>query len=200
MIKNVGLYFGSFSPIHVGHLVVANTVLDKLNLDEIWFVITPMSPDKVDVDMLDHMSRLDILRNSISDNPRLQVSTIEIGMEQPNYTYKTLRKLREINPEIEFSVIMGTDNSNNLKNWLNVGEIGVNHRLILVNRDNYEPKSENFDWYGDYVRVEIPRLDVSSTLIRSKINKNESIRYLVPRSSEGLIIEYYGNKQKHKET
>ena len=95
MEKKVGLYFGSFNPVHIGHLIVANTVLDKTDLDEVWFVISPMSPDKVNMNLVHHDERYKILKEALTDNNQLHVSTIEFDMEQPNYTYKTLEKLRK---------------------------------------------------------------------------------------------------------
>jgi nicotinate-nucleotide adenylyltransferase len=172
MGRKVGLYFGSFNPIHIGHLIVANTVLDKTDLDEIWFVISPMSPDKQDVNLVHHWERFKIVRSAIKGNNKLYVSDIEFDMEQPNYTHKTLAKLREIHPENEFGIIMGSDNAVSLRQWVGIEHWQEHHKLYVVERPNSYLEHGSLRWYGkgNYQIVDMSEVGISSTIIRDKLS------------------------------
>ena len=185
MDKNIGLYFGSFNPVHIGHFIVANTVLDRMELDEIWFIVSPKSPDKQNIDLLDHRERYNILKEALREDRKMYVSNVEFDMEQPNYTYLTLRKLREKYPTFTFSIIMGSDNANHLEQWVGVQEWKEHHKLYVVERPNHYLEKGILNWYGEdnYVVVEMPDISISSTLIREKVKRGESIKYLVPRES-----------------
>jgi nicotinate-nucleotide adenylyltransferase len=193
-MKKVGLYFGSFNPIHHGHLIVADTLLGSSDLDEVWFVITPKSPDKTGMDLLCHNKRYDMLEKVIKDNPKLQISTIEFGMEQPNYTHKTLEKLRLENPTNEFVVIMGSDNANNLQQWVGIDEWRHHHKLYVVERPLNYLEHGSLRWYGEgnYKIFEIPEINISSTMIRGNIKSGKSIKYLVPNNIINDITKNYG--------
>lgn len=196
MKKKIGLYFGSFNPVHLGHLIVANTVLDKTELEAVWFVISPMSPDKQDMNLVHHTERYKILRSALMGDNGLDVSTIEFDMEQPNYTYKTLEKLREKYPEHEFGVIMGSDNANGLKQWVGIEHWQEHHKLYVVERPNSYLEHGSLRWYGQgmYQVIEMPEVGISSTIIREKVKNGESIKYLVPRESIFRIEDSYGTK------
>ena len=140
---------GSFNPIHVGHLIVANTVLDKTDLDEIWFVISPMSPDKQNMDLVHHDERYKIVIEALKNNDKLHVSNIEFDMPQPNYTHKTLSKFRDKYPTYEFGIIMGSDNANGLKQWVGIEEWQKHHKLYVVERPNSYLERGSLRWYGD---------------------------------------------------
>ena len=197
MEKKIGLYFGSFNPVHVGHLIVANTVLDKTDLDEIWFVISPKSPDKVNMELLSHNERAKILSDALHDNRHLHVSTIEFDMEQPNYTYKTLDKLRDKHPTYEFGVIMGSDNANGLQQWVGIEHWMEHHKLYVVERPFSYLEHGSLRWYGAgrYQIMDMPEVGISSTIIRDKVKKGESIKYLVPDSVVSRIQFNYGTKK-----
>ncbi len=202
MKTKVGLYFGSFNPVHIGHLIVANTVLDKTDLDEVWFVISPMSPDKQDINLVHHNERFKILREALKEDSHLQVSTIEFDMEQPNYTYKTLARLREKYPENEFGIIMGSDNAVSLKQWVGIEHWQEHHKLYVVERPNSYLEHGSLRWYGEgkYKVIEMPEVGISSTIIRQKVKDKESIKYLVPRECINRIEFNYGTKEESKET
>lgn len=202
MDKKVGLYFGSFNPVHIGHLIVANTVLDKTDLDEVWFVISPMSPDKQNINLVHHDERFKILREALTDNNQLHISTIEFDMEQPNYTYKTLTRLRKKYPENNFGIIMGSDNAVSLKQWVGIEEWQKHHKLYVVERPNSYLEHGSLRWYGEgkYKVIEMPEVGISSTIIRQKVKDQESIKYLVPRECINRIKFNYGTKKEIKET
>lgn len=198
-MKKVGLYFGSFNPIHLGHLIIANTTLDSTDLDEVWFVVTPMSPDKIGLGMTHHEDRLTILEKSISDNPKLHGSDIEFDMEQPNYTNKTLDRLSFTYPDYEFSVILGSDNVLGLSNWVGVEEWLGKYRLLVCQRHGYEvtkPLKEMGLLTDNYELVDIPLIGVSSTKIRNNVREGKSIKYLVHDCVINEIQDYYGTKEK----
>jgi nicotinate-nucleotide adenylyltransferase len=197
MKKKIGLYMGSFNPVHIGHLIVANTVLDKTDLDEVWFVISPMSPDKQNMNLVHHDERFKILREALTDNNQLQVSNIEFDMEQPNYTYKTLEKLRKKYPNNEFGIIMGSDNANGLKQWVGVEHWQEHHKLYVVERPNSYLERGSLRWYGQdrYHVIGMPEIGISSTIIRQKVKDKESINYLVPKECISRIEFHYGTKK-----
>ena len=198
MKKKIGLYFGSFNPIHVGHLIVANTVLDKTDLDEIWFVISPKSPDKVNVNLVHHTERFKILKEALKGNQKLRISTIEFDMEQPNYTHRTLTKLREEYPEDEFGIIMGSDNAVSLRQWVGVEQWMEHHKLYVVGRPNSYLEHGSLRWYGHgrYQIMDMPEVGISSTMIRDKVRKGESIKYLVPDNVINRIEFNYETEEK----
>lgn len=197
MGKKVGLYFGSFNPVHIGHLIVANTVLDKTDLDEVWFVISPMSPDKQNMNLVHHDERYKIVKEALKDDTKLHVSNIEFDMEQPNYTYKTLERLREKYPNNEFGIIMGSDNANGLKQWVGIEHWQKHHKLYVVERPSSYLERGTLEWYGEgkWEVVEMPEVGISSTIIREKVKKGESIKYLVPRETINRVKFNYGTKE-----
>lgn len=200
--KKIGLYFGSFNPVHIGHLIVANTVLDKTDLDEVWFVVSPMSPDKTNMNLVHHEERYKILREALKDNTKLHASNIEFDMEQPNYTYKTLSRFRKKYPKHEFGIIMGSDNAVSLKQWVGIQRWQEHHKLYVVERPNSYLEHGSLRWYGEgkYQIIEMPEVGISSTIIRDKVSKGESIKYLVPRECINRIQFSYGTKKESKET
>lgn len=191
--KKIGLMFGSFNPLHIGHLHVADSVVDQTDVDQVMFVLTPQSPDKINYDLLDVNYRLDIITKVIGDSERLSICLLELELPQPNYTYITLRKLREQHPDVEFSIILGVDNVINLHNWVNISEISEHHKLYLVNRPGYSIDLKGLGWYNNsnYELVSTVDLGISSTIIREKVRRGESIKYLVPNESVELVKEFY---------
>ena len=131
---NVGLYFGSFNPIHLGHLVIANHMVSRGGLDQVWIVVTPTSPFKLSDEMIPEEHRLQMVKLAIADNPYIFSSDIEFKLERPSYTADTLQHLRDKFPEVNFSVILGEDNYDNLHRWKNYKSIHENHRLLVYPR------------------------------------------------------------------
>jgi len=180
----VALFFGTFNPIHVGHLILAQSALENAGVHKVWFVVSPSSPDKDYTKLLHEFDRLDLVREAIRDNPDLKVSDVEFHLAKPSYTYLTIRKLKEENPDIEFFILMGADNYKNLSKWKNVEELRQQVRFIVY------PRDENTeDWKEDELCkfIKAPLLNISSTLLREMIKTGKSTRYLIPEDAIKLI-------------
>jgi nicotinate-nucleotide adenylyltransferase len=188
----VGLYFGSFNPIHLGHLIIANHMLIRADLDEIWIVVTPSSPFKLDSKMIAEQHRLQMVRLAVSENPSIFASDVEFNLDRPNYTVDTLGILREKFPQIVFSVILGEDNYQNLHTWKNHSEIINNHRLLIYPRRVSSSPVSREDYLENSKAVlytNAPMIEISSTHIREAILNHQDIQYLLPDS----VISYIGN-------
>lgn len=176
----IGLFFGSFNPIHIGHLIIANHVATQTDLDKVWMVVSPQNPFKPKKTLAKDHDRLHLVRLGIGDNPKIEASNIEFSLPQPSYTVDTLAVLKEKYPDKEFALIMGGDNLQSFHLW-------KNYEQILSQHDIYVYKRPNTD-LGDLathprVRIcEAPLLDISATYIRECIKARKSIRYLVPES------------------
>jgi len=190
--KKVGLYFGSFNPIHIGHLIVAKAALEHTDLDELWFVVSPQNPAKVKSGELEDANhRLEMVMRSISDESKFEACDVEFDMSRPSYTADTLRVIREKNPETHFTIVVGTDTQRKMVNyWRNREEILDMHDMIVYPREMSEKDSK---WkltdkaYSVSTYLEdVPQIDISATLIRKNIHSNISNRYLVP----DVVIEY----------
>ncbi len=174
----VGLYFGSFNPIHNGHLIIANHVINFTDLDEVWFVISPQNPFKKKSNLLDSYDRLHLVELAIGENPRIKPSTIEFNMPVPSYTIDTLTYLKEQNPDYEFTLIMGSDNLVNFHKWKNHDVILKYYSIIVYMRPGYEDVP-----FLDHPKVnalDAPLLEISSSFIRKLIKEGKSPQYLVP--------------------
>ena len=174
----IGLFFGSFNPIHIGHLIIANYMATQTDLDKVWLVVSPQNPLKPKKTLARDYDRLHLARLGIGDNPRLQASNVEFDLPKPSYTVDTLAFLKEKYPERTFSLIMGGDNLASLHLWKNYGQILANYDIYVYKRPAYDP--------GDlaahpHIRIcEAPLLDISATYIRECVRTGKSVRYLVP--------------------
>ena len=183
---HIGLFFGSFNPIHVGHLIIAQAALDMAALKQVWFVVSPGSPDKDYNKLLHEFDRFDLVFEAIRDNPSFRVSDVEFALPRPSYTYLTLRKLREKYPDYEFSIIMGADNFENLNRWKNVEEIRQHVRFVVYPRMGSQKPDRLED--NDLVSwIDAPLMQISATLIRDMIRKGQSVRYLIPEDARKLL-------------
>jgi nicotinate-nucleotide adenylyltransferase len=183
----VGLYFGSFNPIHVGHLIIAQAVQERANLDEVWFVVSPQNPFKKSNSLLHEFDRYDMVRLSIEENDAFRVSDVEFNMPRPSYTIDTLVYLKEKHPGYQFKLIIGGDNLSIFPKWKNSHKIIEDFGLIVYPRPG-EKKSELID-HPNVIFIEAPLLDISATYIRKCIRENKSIRYLVPTKTCEYIYE-----------
>jgi nicotinate-nucleotide adenylyltransferase len=174
---NTGLFFGSFNPIHQGHLIVAQSVLEFANLHEVWFVVSPQNPLKKNKNLLHEFDRLDMVNLAIKDNDRFRASDIEFQMPRPSYTIDTLAYLREKYPNKSFKLIIGGDNLDILPKWKNSEKIVQEFGLIVYPRPG--GSAERLD-NSNIAYVEAPQMDISATFIRKCISQEKSIRYLVP--------------------
>lgn len=181
----VGLFFGSFNPIHVGHMIIAQTMLDSGLINELWFVVSPQNPFKKNNNLLHEFDRLDMVEAAIADNPKFKTSDIEFNLPKPNYTAHTLAVLSERYPNKEFALIIGGDNLSSFHKWKNHQTILDHHELLVYPRPkSNEPRIQ----LSDRIHfIEAPLLNISATFIRSKIKNGYSIKYLVPIEVEQFI-------------
>ncbi len=181
----IGLYFGSFNPIHNGHLIIANHILNETDLKKIWFVISPQNPFKESSSLLNEYDRLHLVNLAIDGDDRLKAIDVEFQLPKPSYTYYTLAYLRERYPEHEFVLIMGSDSFQNLQNWKNYEAIIKNHQIVIYKRPGFDfSNSLN----ANLIVMSAPLLEISATYIRGLAMDNKSIKYLVPEEVENEII------------
>jgi nicotinate-nucleotide adenylyltransferase len=189
----IGLFFGSFNPIHTGHLMLAEGIMNETDLDQIWFVVTPHNPTKKKGNLLADHHRLNMVRDAIHDNLKFRASDIEFHLPQPNYTAITLTHLREKNPEHTFSLIVGEDNLRGIKTWYNSEFILSNFRILVYPRsiqadESVSKDEKSMDGNIEYLS-DVPALELSSSQIRALIKQQKSIKYMVPESVERMIKE-----------
>lgn len=184
----VGLFFGSFNPIHIGHMIIANTMVEHGDLDQVWFVVSPQNPLKKRATLLHEFDRYDMVRLAIADNHKLNVTDVEFHMPKPSYTVDTLAYLTDKHPNVTFSLIMGEDNLKSFHKWKNYEHILGNYGLLVYPRMGSSTKELPVLVEGADVRlIEAPLVDISATFIRDALKKNKSIRYLVNSDVENFI-------------
>jgi nicotinate-nucleotide adenylyltransferase len=183
--QKIGLFFGSFNPIHVGHLIIANIMAETTDLNKVWFVVSPQNPFKASKGLLHEFDRYDLVRAAIFDNYKLDVSDIEFHLPKPSYTIHTLVHLKEKHPEKDFKVILGEDNLVNFTKWKNHQQILKDFGLYVYQRPNTQ--LSELKTHPNVRYIEAPMLDISATFIRACIKRNQSVRYLVPDVVEERI-------------
>lgn len=174
---NIGLYFGSFNPIHTGHLIIASHIANYHPVQEVWFVISPHNPFKKEHNLLNEHHRLFLVQQAIEGEKKLRASNVEFGLPKPSYTINTLAYLKEKYPGHNFSIIMGSDSFSNLGRWKNGELIARDHRIIIYKRPGFEVENP---LHAAIEIADAPLLDISSTHIRKLVKEGRSIRYLVP--------------------
>jgi len=180
-MKTVGLYFGTFNPIHIGHLAIANHMVEFSDLDEVWFVITPMSPFKTKKTLLDNNHRYQMVYEATKDYPLLKPSKIEFDLPQPNYTIDTLVHLEEqYGDTYTFSLIMGEDNLKSFHKWKNYETILENHSIYVYPRISKGEIDAKFKQHPKLNWINAPIMEISSTFIRNNHAKGKNIRALLP--------------------
>lgn len=182
----IGLYFGTFNPIHVGHLTIANHLVEYSDLQKIWFVVTPMSPFKKKKSMLDNNQRLEMVYRATKDYQKLEPSTIEFNLPQPNYTIDTLAHLYEKYPEHEFCLIMGEDNLKSFQKWKNYQQILERHEIFVYPRISEGNVPTDLKNHPKIHRVDAPIMELSSTFIRNAIKNGKNVRPMLPE----LVWQY----------
>ena len=173
----IGLYFGSFNPIHNGHLIIANHIINSTDLDQVWFVVSPQNPFKSSHSLLNEYHRLHMIKSAIDGENKLKANSVEFKMPKPSYTIDTLAYLKEKHPGHDFSVIMGSDSFKNISKWKNYEVILKNHCLYIYTRPGFDIERIND---ANLVLLDAPLLQISSTHIRELIRLQKSIRFLVP--------------------
>lgn len=180
-MKKVGLYFGTFNPIHIGHLVIANHMVEFSDLDEVWFVVTPQSPFKTKKSLLDNHHRYEMVYEATKEYPKLSPSRIEFDLPQPNYTINTLVHLGEKYPVgHHFSLIMGEDNLKGLHKWKNYEVILENHAIYVYPRISKGTVARKFMGNEKIHFVDAPIMEISSTFIRKEHKQGKNIKPLLP--------------------
>lgn len=177
----IGLYFGTFNPIHVGHLTIANHLVEHSDLDQVWFVVTPLSPFKKKSSLLDNQQRLEMVYRATKDYTKLRPSDIEFGLNQPNYTIDTLTYLLEKFPEYEFALIMGEDNLKSFHKWKNYELILDNHNIFVYPRLSEGKMDTQFNNHPKIIKVDAPIMQLSSTFIRNEIKAGRNIKPMLPK-------------------
>ena len=178
----IGLYFGTFNPIHVGHLIIANHMAEHSDLEQIWMVVTPHNPLKQKNTLLDDYQRLHLVRLATEDYPKIKPSDIEFKLPQPNYTVNTLAHLMEKYPQHEFSLIMGEDNLKSLHKWKNYEYILQHHDIYIYPRVSEEAENLTLKNHPRVHWIDAPIVEISSTFIRENIKNKKNIRPLLPHN------------------
>jgi len=188
MIK-IGLFFGSFNPIHHGHLIIANYMLQYTPIQKIWLVVTPQNPLKKKATLLADHHRLEMVRLAIGDKLNYDVSDIEFKLEKPSYTIKTLAYLSEKHPDKEFYLIIGSDNLQTFHKWKNYESILNNYHLLVYPRPGFN--GGEFKEHPRVIFTEAPQVEISSTFIRDGIKNKKDLSFFVPEKTYNYIKEMH---------
>ncbi len=182
-MKQIGLYFGTFNPIHIGHLVIANHMVEYSPLDEVWFVITPQSPFKTKQSLLDNNHRYQMVFEAVQEYQKLKVSTVEFDLPQPNYTIHTLLHLKEkYGKDYSFSLLLGEDNLKSFHKWKNYEQILQHHHLYVYPRISGGSIPEQFKKHAKVHTIDAPIMEISSTFIRKAQKAGKNVRPLLPEA------------------
>lgn len=187
-MKQIGIFSGSFNPVHIGHLALANWICVNENLDEVWFLITPQNPLKERGSLMDDQLRLEMVRAAIGEDPRFKASDFEFLLPQPTYTIDTLRALGKAFPQYHFIFIMGADNWTNIQQWKEYDQLIANYPIRIYPRPGYSvqiPAS-----YANVKQIEAPVIEISSTFIRSSFAQGKDVRFFLPEK----IRPYFTSK------
>jgi nicotinate-nucleotide adenylyltransferase len=193
-IMKIGLYFGTFNPIHIGHLIIANHMAEHSDLEQIWMVVTPHNPLKKKDTLLDDYHRLHLVNLATEDYPKIKPSDIEFKLPQPNYTVNTLAHLQDKFPKNEFSLIMGEDNLKSFHKWKNYEAILQNHEIYVYPRVSSEADNIEFKNNSKIHIINAPIVEISSTFIRENIKNKKNIQPLLPSK----VWEYINHNNFYK--
>jgi nicotinate-nucleotide adenylyltransferase len=173
----IGLYFGSFNPVHVGHLIIGNYIATNTDVDQVWFVVSPQNPLKQNLSLLNKYHRKYLIDIAIEGENKLRTSAIEFSLPTPSYTIDTLTYLKEKYPSYQFSIIIGSDSFQNITKWKNYEMLLKNYEILVYIRPGFTTEDP---LAGNITTLKAPLLDISSTKIREMIKKGDSIKFLVP--------------------
>lgn len=190
----IGLYFGTFNPIHVGHLIVANHMAEHTDLDQIWMVVTPHNPLKKKSTLLDDYHRLQMVHLATNEYPKIKPSDIEFKLPQPNYTINTLVHLQEKHPDYTFALLMGDDNLKSLHKWKNYEAILAHYSIYVYPRIDANPENNSFSKHPKVSLISAPVVEISATFIRNSIAEGKNIRPLLPHA----VWEYLDHNNFYK--
>lgn len=184
-MSTIGLFFGTFNPIHTGHMIVASVMLESTDMSKIWFVVSPHNPFKKRANLLHEFDRLDLVRAAVYENYNMEVSDIEFNLPKPSYTIDTLTYLEEKHPEKKFGLILGQDNLSGFMKWKNADQILSRYALYVYPR----PHANDSDLaeHPSVQLIDAPKIDISATFIRNFVREGKSIQYLVPQPVADMI-------------
>lgn len=188
-IKRVGLFFGSFNPIHMGHMMLANYLLEFTEIHELWFVVSPQNPLKDKKTLLAAQDRYEIVEKAINDYPKFRVCDIEFRMPKPSYTIDTITWLTERHPQHLFFLICGTDALHTLHKWKNFEQLLKNYRLLVYPRKGFD--GGDFKAHPSVDIVQAPEIEVSSSFIRRAIASGKDMRFFLPPFAYEHIVEMH---------
>ncbi len=181
IMKKIGLFFGSFNPIHIGHLILANYILENSDMNELWFVVSPQNPFKEKKSLLKDHNRLEMVELAIRNYPSMRASNVEFGLPTPSYTIDTLTYLKEKYPDYSFSLIMGEDNLQSLHKWKNADILIKNHHIIVYPRISNEQNNESeISRHENISLIKAPIIELSATEIRNMIKEGKNVRPMLP--------------------
>jgi nicotinate-nucleotide adenylyltransferase len=188
--KNIGLFFGSFNPIHVGHLIVGSLAVEKLGLDELWYVVSPHNPFKIAGSMADDELRVKMVNDAIKEHTRLKACDVELELPKPSYTIQTLLALKKINPGAHFIMLMGEDILDRFHEWKEIDRLLEMIKVVVYKRPNtgYKPHPV---WEEKVTFLDLPLIDISSTYIRNLCREKKPITFLVHSTTEKSIRKYH---------
>lgn len=183
----VGLYFGTYNPIHIGHLAIANYMVAFTAIDQLWFVVSPHNPHKKKTNLLDDYQRLEMVHRAVDGDERFRVSNIEFNLPKPSYTIDTLAYLKDKHPDYHFKILMGSDNLENFHKWKNYETIVENYGIIVYPRPGFD-KTE-YKPHPNITLANAPLMDISSTFIRKAIHDGKDVRHFLPPNTREYLEE-----------
>jgi nicotinate-nucleotide adenylyltransferase len=178
----IGLYFGSYNPIHIGHLAIANYMVEYTGIDQLWFVVSPQNPHKQKANLLDDYQRLEMVHLAVDNDDRLRASNIEFSLPKPSYTVDTLAYLKDRHPNFHFKILMGSDNLENFHKWKNYETILENFGIIVYPRPGYDKTKVKFH-KNISIAENAPLMEISSSFIRTAIREGKNIRHFIPHKA-----------------
>jgi nicotinate-nucleotide adenylyltransferase len=187
----IGLFFGSFNPIHIGHLIIADYFLKYSDLNKIWFVISPHNPFKKKESLLADYHRFAMVNLAIEDNNAFKASDVEFKLPQPSYTINTLNHLNSLYPKHEFALIMGEDNLITFDKWKDYKNILENYKLYVYRRKNYNLQNLSFINNKNIIQIDTPLIEISASVIRQSIKNKKDMRYMLPAKVYDYIKEMH---------
>ncbi|GAB1356630.1 nicotinate (nicotinamide) nucleotide adenylyltransferase [Cloacibacterium normanense] len=194
-MKKIGLFFGSFNPIHIGHLILANYILENSDMDELWFVVSPQNPFKDKKSLLTDHNRLDMVQLAVKNYPKMRASNVEFSLPKPSYTIDTLTYLKEKYPNYSFALIMGEDNLDSLPKWKNAEKLMSDYQIIVYPRTfEGEKKDSEYLQHENISMVNAPIIELSATEIRNMLKEGKNVRPMLPPE----VFEYLDGSSFYK--
>lgn len=188
----IGLFFGSFNPIHTGHLIIASYMAHHTDLDKIWLVVSPHNPLKKAADLINTYDRLEMAKLATETSDKIEISDIELKLPRPSYTIDTLTHLHEKFPQHQFVLIMGSDNLNSLHKWKNYEILLRDYHIYVYPRPGFENAA--FNTNSSITITDTPLIEISSTFIRKSIAKNQNVQYFLPDN----VLEFIDSKSLYR--